>query len=97
MQAKHQQAYGALCRALAALQTPQEAAAFLEDLCTIQEAITLSQRLQVAALLSKGMNYAEITSQTGISSATISRVSRYLNYGSGGYQTVLERMKEDTQ
>ena len=50
------------------------------------------QRLQVALMLSKGMNYQEISSQTSVSSATISRVNRCLNYGEGGYGIVLERM-----
>ena len=52
----------------------------------------LMQRLQVALMLSKGMNYQEISNSTSVSSATISRVNRCLNYGEGGYVTVLERM-----
>ncbi len=95
MHFKSQQPYQDLCRALAMLDTPEEIAMFLEDLCTIQESLALSQRLQVASLLTKGLNYSEITGQTGISSATISRVSRCLNYGAGGYQIALQRMKEE--
>ncbi len=95
MNIKFQMPYQDLCRALAALRTPEEVALFLEDLCTIQEAIALSQRFQVANLLTQGMNYVEISGQTGVSSATISRVSRCLNYGPGGYAAALEQIKGD--
>ncbi len=94
MHLQSQVSYQDLCRALAALQTPAEVALFLEDLCTIQEALALSQRLQVAKLLTEGKNYIEITNQTGVSSATISRVNRCLNYGQGGYQAALNAMEE---
>lgn len=97
MDFKSKMPYQHLCRALASLHTPEDVALFLEDLCTIQEAIALSQRLQVAQLLTQGMNYTEITNQTGISSATISRVSRCLNYGPGGYKIALQGLKEDAQ
>lgn len=95
MQYKTQLPFQELCRALAALDTPEKVSLFLEDLCTIQEAIALSQRLQVANLLDQGKNYIEITNQTGISSATISRVNRCLQYGAGGYAIALEGLKED--
>lgn len=84
----------ALCRALAALQTPEEVSALLEDLCTVQETIALTQRLETARLLTEGCNYAEITRKTGVSSATISRVNRCLNYGAGGYRLALSRLEE---
>ena len=65
---------------------------FFEDICTIKELQDLTQRLQVAALLSEGRNYQEISRQTSVSSATISRVNRCLLYGDGGYRTVLDRI-----
>ena len=81
-----------LCRAVLTLNSVDECYQFFEDICTIKEMQDLMQRLQVALMLSKGMNYQEISSQTSVSSATISRVNRCLNYGEGGYGIVLERM-----
>ncbi len=88
-----------LFAALAALQTPDECARFLEDACTIRELIEISQRLEVARLLTQKKNYQQISEETGVSTATISRVNRCLTYGSGGYQTALERLGagEDAQ
>ncbi len=85
-----------LCRAIACLQTPDEVAAFLEDICTLNEMTALAQRLRVAALLDNGEQYLRIVKDTGVSSATISRVNRCLRYGEG-YRIVLDRMnvKED--
>ena len=83
-----------LCNALLLLKTPQECQALLEDLCTIRELQDISQRLAVAKMLDSGRNYAEIASETGASSATISRVNRCLQYGSRGYRLVLDRMQE---
>ncbi len=84
-----------LCRTLARLNNPQDVELLLEDICTIGEMISLSQRLTVAALLDKGKNYSEINEATGVSSATISRVNRCLNYGAGGYKIALDALKED--
>ena len=78
--------------AILSLKTKDECRAFFDDICTIKELQDLMQRLQVALMLSKGMNYQEISNRTSVSSATISRVNRCLNYGEGGYVTVLERM-----
>ena len=78
--------------AILSLETKNECRAFFDDICTIKELQDLMQRLQVALMLSKGMNYQEISNRTSVSSATISRVNRCLNYGEGGYVTVLERM-----
>ncbi|MBQ3053920.1 MAG: TrpR-like protein YerC/YecD [Clostridia bacterium] len=83
-----------LCRVIANIKTPQDAELLIEDLCTIQEVLALSQRLEVASLLDSGKNYSEITEMTGVSSATISRVNRCLNYGSGGYKIALDIMKD---
>lgn len=80
--------------AVLSLRTVEECQAFFKDICTIKELQDLTQRLQVAVLLDQGRNYQEISKQTSVSSATISRVNRCLVYGDGGYRTVLDRMKE---
>ncbi|MHB1577008.1 MAG: YerC/YecD family TrpR-related protein [Candidatus Dormibacteria bacterium] len=80
-----------LFAAVAMLTSPQEASDFLRDLCTIQELQALSTRWQVARLLNRGMHYQEIAERTGASTATISRVSSWLRFGTGGYRTMLER------
>ena len=63
--------------------------AILQDLCTVREITEMSQRLEVARLLSEGASYLDIQEQTGASATTISRVSKCLNYGSGGYGAAL--------
>ena len=83
-----------LYRAILTLKTEEECYNFFQDLCTISEMRAMEQRYEVAALLDSGMIYSEILSQTGASSATISRVKRSLINGAGGYDVVLERMKE---
>ena len=82
-----------LCRAILLLETEEECYQFFEDVCTISEIKAISQRLQVAKMLQEGNTYQKIENDTGASTATISRVKRYLNYGAGGYETVLTRMK----
>jgi TrpR-related protein YerC/YecD len=84
----------ALFDALLRLQDAEECRMFLEDLCTIKEVQNMAQRLDVAIMLDAGKNYQEITRETSVSTATISRVSRCLNYGSGGYRIALERLKK---
>lgn len=81
--------------AILALETKEECKAFFDDICTIKELQDLTQRLQVAVMLSEGKNYQEISKETSVSSATISRVNRCLNYGDGGYSTVLGRIKKN--
>ena len=83
-----------LFEAVLSLETREECYAFFDDLCTVIELKTLSQRLQVAKMLSEHHVYNDIVGKTGASTATISRVNRALNYGSDGYKTVLDRMKE---
>lgn len=83
-----------LYKAVLSLQTAEECEAFFTDLCTITEIMAMSQRLEVAKLLSEGQVYNKIVEQTGASSATVSRVNRSFNYGEGGYKTVLGRIKE---
>ena len=84
-----------LYRAILALETEEECYAFFQDLCTIAELRSMEQRYEVATLLSEGMVYSDILERTGASSATISRVTRALLNGSGGYVSVLGKMKED--
>ena len=81
--------------AILSLETKDECRAFFDDICTIKELQDLMQRLQVASMLSKGMNYQEISKETSVSSATISRVNRCLNYGDGGYNIVLGRLENN--
>ena len=83
-----------LYRAILALETEEECYNFFQDLCTISELRSMEQRYEVASLLNDGMIYNDILEKTGASSATISRVNRSLIYGSGGYESVLEKMKE---
>ena len=82
-----------LYRAILALETEEECYAFFQDLCTIAELRSMEQRYEVATLLSEGMVYSDILERT--SSATISRVNRALLNGTGGYVSVLGKMKED--
>ena len=83
-----------LYRAILTLETPEECYQFFQDLCTISELRAMEQRYEVAALLNEGMIYQEILEKTGASSATISRVNRSLINGAGGYESVLEKMKD---
>lgn len=81
-------------KAILSLSTIEECKNFFDDICTIQEIEAISQRLQVAKQLSLGKSYTEVNKITGASTATICRVSKSLNYGDGGYNTVLKRMAE---
>ncbi len=81
-----------LFEAILSLKSVEECYRFFEDACTVKEILEIAQRLQTAKLLSDGANYAEINRETGCSTATISRVRRCLDYGKGGYRTVIERM-----
>ena len=80
-----------LFAAILRLENVDECAAFFEDICTIKELQDISQRLKVASMLDEGKNYKEICDLTGASTATISRVNRCLNYGSGGYRAILDK------
>jgi TrpR-related protein YerC/YecD len=81
-----------LCRALCTLEAPEEARAFLLDICSKKEICDLSQRLEVARLLAAGESYVEVSHMTGASSTTVSRVSKCLNGPEGGYRLVLGRL-----
>jgi TrpR-related protein YerC/YecD len=79
-----------LYSAILSLENEEDCKIFFEDICTMKELETMSQRLEVANLLSKGNNYQEISQKTGASTATISRVNKCLNYGAGGYNIVVK-------
>lgn len=85
----------ALFEAILSLKTVEECYSFFEDACTIKEIIEIAQRLKAAKMLRSGVNYADISKETGMSTATISRVNKCLEYGNGGYNIVLDRLNED--
>lgn len=82
-----------LFEAILSLENIDECYKFFEDVATINEVKSLAQRIQVAKLLSEKKTYTEIAEVTKASTATISRVNRCVNYGTGGYNIVLERIK----
>ena len=82
--------------AILCLKSREECYIFFEDLCTVNELLSLSQRFEVAAMLKNHKTYLEIAEKTGASTATISRVNRALNYGNDGYDMVFERMNQNT-
>lgn len=84
-----------LFQAILGLKDMEECSNFFEDLCTISELRAMEQRFQVAKMLDEGRIYSDIAKETGASTATISRVNKCLTYGSDGYRTALDRMKEN--
>jgi TrpR-related protein YerC/YecD len=82
----------ALSKALLALQTPQEARAFLRDLCTPAELEALTDRWRVVAPLWRGVPYREVHERSAVSVTTIGRVARFLTQGNGGYRALAERL-----
>ncbi len=83
-----------LFEAILSLRTREECYRFFEDACTIREIQEIAQRFQVACMLVQKQNYQRISEQTGVSTATISRVNRSLQYGSDGYRRIIERLGE---
>lgn len=83
-----------LFEAILLLETEEECYNFFEDLCTVLELRSLSQRYQVAKMLNEKNVYSDIVAETGASTATISRVNRSINYGSDGYAVIFERLKK---
>ena len=81
-----------LFSAILSLEHTDECYTFFEDICTINELLSLSQRFEVAKMLREHKTYLEIADKTGASTATISRVNRSLNYGNDGYDMVFERI-----
>lgn len=80
-------------KAILSLETVDECMKFFDDLCTVSEILAMEQRYHVASCLDDGMIYTDILSETGASSATISRVNRSLQYGAGGYEIAFSRIK----
>ena len=81
-----------LFEAILALENQEECYRFFEDICTIKELQSIAQRLQVAKLLREKKTYSDIEEITKASTATISRINKCLNYGSDGYQLILDRL-----
>ena len=82
-------------KAILLLKDEEECYSFFRDVCTIAELRAMEQRFEVARMLTQGKVYSEILERTGASSATISRVNRSLLNGAGGYESILEKMKEN--
>ncbi len=83
-----------LFQAILCLKSVDECYDFFEDLCTVNELLSLSQRFEVASMLKAHKTYLEIAEKTGASTATISRVNRSLNYGNDGYDLIFERLTQ---
>ena len=86
-----------LFQAILSLKTIDEGYAFFEDLCTVAELKSMAQRLHVAVMLQQGFTYTDICHKTGVSTATISRVNRALEYGADGYKLALSRLQQARQ
>lgn len=84
----------ALFDAILSLRDREECYRFFDDLCTVKEISDMSQRLEAAKLLLAGKTYEQIVKSAEISTATISRINRCIQYGAGGYQTIIERLQE---
>ena len=83
-----------LFEAILTLKDTDECTKFFEDICTVNEVLSIAQRFAVAKMLKENHTYLEVAEKTGASTATISRVNRSLNYGNDSYSMVLERMKD---
>ncbi len=84
-----------LFQAILNLKSLEECYDFFEDVCTIKEISDMSQRLDTAVLLYEGMSYQKIAEKVNVSTATIGRVSKCLNYGSGGYKKAIDLLKAE--
>lgn len=91
---RHNAMTDALFDAILSLETREECYQFFDDLCTVKEIADMSQRLEAAKLLLQGKTYEQIVKSAEISTATISRINRCIQYGSGGYQAIIERVQE---
>lgn len=89
----HSESIDRLFEVILNLKTTEECYNFFEDICTIKELQDMAQRMDVAVLLDQGMNYQKISQEVNVSTATISRVSKCLNYGSGGYKAAIASLK----
>ena len=79
------------------LEDPEECARFFRDLCTLTELKAMAERWQVVQLVSEDIPYREISERTGASTATITRIARWLKYGEGGYRFMLERVRDKNE
>lgn len=86
-----------LFQAILTLRSQEECYSFFEDVCTVNELLSLSQRYEVAKMLREKKTYLEIAEHTGASTATISRVNRSLNYGNDGYDMVFDRIGQEEE
>lgn len=86
-----------LFEAILTLKSVDECYRFFEDVCTVNELQSLSQRFEVAHMLRTGSTYLEIAEKTGASTATISRVNRSLNFGNDGYDMTFRRINEKNE
>ncbi len=84
-----------LFKAILGLQSVDECYAFFEDLCTMKELADMTQRVWAARMLLGGATYDQIVKKVEISTATISRINRCIQYGAGGYKAVLERLEDE--
>ena len=84
-----------LFEAILCLKDKEECYTFFEDICTVNELLSITQRFEVAKMLREQKTYLEIAEKTGASTATISRVNRSLNYGNDGYDMVFERVAKE--
>lgn len=94
MNSWHTKEVDELFEAILLIKDKNECYEFFSDACTIKEILDISQRLKVAKMLRAGKSYAAISAEVGVSTATISRVSRCLEYGSSGYNKLLSRLEE---
>lgn len=94
MEKLHTKDVDTLFKAILSLESVDECYKFFEDALTVKEILDVAQRLKAARMLKNGENYVVIGKETGMSTATISRVSRCLEYGMGGYDIVLERLEK---
>lgn len=93
MESFHNELTDKLMDTISKLKTRKDCYDFFEDVCTIKEILDMSKRLEAAKLLDKGLSYNEVIEKIGISTATLSRISKALNYGTGGYKKVIKNNK----
>ena len=90
----HTEDVDTLFSAILSLKSVEDCYKFFEDACTAKELLDIAQRFKAAKMLREGRSYVEVCTETGMSSATVSRVKRCLDYGSGGYELVLSGKEE---
>ena len=97
MEKLHTKEMDSLFKAILSLESVDECYKFFEDICTVKELIEIAQRLKAAKMLKNGENYSVVCKETGMSTATVSRVNKCLEYGTVGYDIVLARIAEDEE